>query len=143
MKTILLFIGLSWVGWEAWLPSAHPTRLPAFKSESVADSGKVIYDTYCLSCHQANGAGVPRLNPPLAKTDWVLGDKTRLIGVLLNGLDEEVEINGETYANAMPAHNFLTDKQIADVLTFVRTNFGNQASAVMPEEVKEVRSKKK
>ena len=140
---MLLVVGISWLGWEAFVPSVRPVQTRAARLEIAADSGKAIYDTYCLACHQANGAGVPRLNPPLAKTDWVLGDKTRLIGVLLNGLDEEVEINGETYANAMPAHNFLTDKQIAEVLTFVRTNFGNQASAITPPEVAAERAKKK
>jgi mono/diheme cytochrome c family protein len=108
----------------------------------VADSGKVVYDTYCLACHQADGRGVPGQNPPLAKTDWVLGDKTRLIGVLLNGLNDPVEIGGETYDNPMPAHDFLTDRQIADVLTYVRSHFGNQAPAIKPEEVAAVRAKK-
>lgn len=106
------------------------------------DSGKVIYTTYCLPCHQADGRGVSKQNPPLVNTDWVLGDKTRLIKVILNGLNEPVEINEEEYDNPMPPHNFLTDKQVADVLTFVRNSFGNKADAVLPDEVKQVREKK-
>ena len=101
--------------------------------------GKSIYTQYCLTCHQADGGGVDGLNPPLTKTDYVLGDKTRLVGVLLNGL-QGVDINGEPYNNVMPSQDFLTDQQIADVLSFVRNSFGNKASAVKAAEVKAVRA---
>jgi cbb3-type cytochrome c oxidase subunit III len=110
-------------------------------NQSLADSGKIIYETYCLACHQEDGNGVPGMNPPLSKTDWVLGDSTRLINVILKGL-KDAEINGETYSNEMPSHDFLTDKQISEVLTFVRKSFGNNAGAISVEEVKKQRSKK-
>lgn len=110
--------------------------------QRLAD-GKKVYDTYCLACHQADGGGVPRLNPPLQKTEYVLGDKTRLITIVLKGMSEEVEIDGEVYDNNMSAHNFLTDQQVADVLTYVRNSFTNKASAVTSAEVKTVRSKLK
>ena len=102
--------------------------------------GQAIYEQYCLACHQANGSGVPNLNPPLRGTDWVLGDKTRLINVLLKGLQGQ-EIEGEVYDNAMPAHDFLDDTQIASVLTYIRSNFGNKADAIKADEVKAVRGK--
>ncbi len=105
---------------------------------SVA-KGKVVYTTYCLACHQADGTGVPNMNPPLVKTSWVLGEKTKLIKVLLNGLNEETEINGNTYSNPMPPHNFLSDEDIANVLSFVRTSFTNKTSLVTTAEVKKVR----
>ena len=101
--------------------------------------GKVVYSNSCLPCHQADGGGVSNLNPPLIKTTYVLGDKTRLITILLKGLNQEIEIDGEIYSNPMPAHNFLTDLQIADVLTYVRNNFGNKASAIAPAQVKVLR----
>lgn len=103
--------------------------------------GQVIYEQNCLTCHQSNGSGVPNLNPPLRQTDWVTGDKTRLINVLLKGLQGQ-EVEGEMYDNVMPAHDFLDDKQIADVLTYVRSNFGNKASAITADEVKKVRATK-
>jgi mono/diheme cytochrome c family protein len=106
-----------------------------------ADSGKIIYETHCLACHQEDGSGVPNMNPPLIKTDWVLGDSTRLINVILKGL-KDTEIDGESYSNEMPAHDFLTDNQIAEVLTYVRKSFGNQASAINSEDVKKQRTKK-
>jgi mono/diheme cytochrome c family protein len=110
--------------------------------KSMVD-GKKVYDTYCLACHQADGGGVPRLNPPLQRTSFVLGDKKRLIEIVLKGMNEEIEIDGEVYDNNMSAHNFLSDQQVADVLTYVRNSFTNKASAVTPAEVKVVRSKLK
>ncbi|MFC5409446.1 c-type cytochrome [Larkinella bovis] len=104
--------------------------------------GQQIYEQYCLTCHQADGSGVPNLNPPLKQSEWVSGDKTRLINVILKGLQEPIEINGETFDNVMPAHDFLSDKEISDVLTFIRSSFGNKADAISAEEVKKVRSAK-
>ena len=105
------------------------------------DSGKIIYETYCLACHQEDGSGVPNMNPPLIKTDWVLGDSARLINVILKGL-KNTEINGDSYSNEMPSHDFLTDYQIAEVLTYVRKSFGNQAGPISSEDVKKQRAKK-
>ena len=104
------------------------------------DSGKIIYETYCLACHQEDGSGVPNMNPPLIKTDWVLGDSARLIKVILKGL-KNTEINGDSYSNEMPSHDFLTDYQIAEVLTYVRKSFGNKAGPISSENVKKQRTK--
>ena len=98
--------------------------------------GKIVFTTYCMPCHQADGNGVPNLNPPLVKTSYVLGDKTKLIGIVLNGLNQEIEINGETYNGVMASHDYLTNQEIADVLTYVRNSFGNKASAITPQDVK-------
>lgn len=105
--------------------------------------GKLVYDRYCLTCHQADGGGVPRMNPPITNTEYVLGNKQRLIGIVLNGLNVPLEINGEEYENPMASHAFLKDQQIADVLTYIRNSFGNKASAVMVAEVKSARAKNK
>ena len=103
--------------------------------------GQQVFSTTCIVCHQKNGGGVPRLNPPLIKTKYVLGDKSQLIQIVLKGLNQPIEINGEQYTNAMPSFAQLTDQQIADVLTYVRNSFGNKASAVSPVLVKEERAK--
>ena len=101
--------------------------------------GQTVYNQYCLACHQANGQGVPGAFPTLVQTEWVLGDNTRLITVVINGLQGEITVNGETYNSMMPQHGFLTDEQIAGVLTYVRNSFGNDASPISAEEVAEVR----
>ena len=105
------------------------------------EGGKLIYEQNCLACHQADGSGVPQLAPPLIKTSFVLGDKTRLINIILHGL-KDVEVEGESYANPMPSFDFLSDTQIADLLTYVRNNFTNEASPVSPVEVTKVRKSK-
>ena len=105
------------------------------------ERGKKVYDLTCLACHQANGSGVPNLNPPLKQTKWVLGDKDTLITILLNGMNEEIEIDGEYFSNTMPSQAALKDEQIADVLTYIRNSFGNKADAVTVEEVKKLRPK--
>jgi len=108
--------------------------------ESI-ERGKKVYETTCLPCHQSNGSGVPGMNPPLKQTKWVLGGKDTLINVILNGMDEEIEVDGDVYSNVMPPLASLTDQQIADVLTYVRNSFGNKASAVTVAEVKKQRDK--
>jgi len=106
------------------------------------DSGKVVYAKQCLACHQADGLGVPNMNPPLNGKD-VLGDKSKLIEIVIKGLIAHQEIDGQAYQNVMPAHPEMKDSQIADVLTYIRNSFGNKASSVKLSEVKSTRSKLK
>jgi mono/diheme cytochrome c family protein len=114
--------------------------LLSFSAVSYSQNGKKVYETTCLPCHQADGSGVPGLNPPLKKTKWVLGDKKDLINIVLKGMDTEIEIDGEYFDNPMPSQAHLSDQEIADVLTFIRSNFDNKASAVTPAEVKKQRA---
>ncbi|MFT3843864.1 MAG: cytochrome c [Lacibacter sp.] len=103
--------------------------------------GKKVYNKTCVACHQPDGSGVPRMNPPLIKTKITLGSKEKLVHILVKGFNEEVEINGQYYSNPMPAQPQLTNQEIADVLTFVRKSFGNKASHVTLAEVKAIRAK--
>ncbi|WP_375434041.1 c-type cytochrome [uncultured Hymenobacter sp.] len=111
-------------------------------SAATLTAGKTIYTQNCLTCHQADGGGVDGMNPPLTKTDYVLGDKTRLVKVILNGLQGE-DIEGEPYHGVMPSFDVLSDQQIADVLTYVRNSFGNKASGLKAPEVKAIRAANK
>jgi mono/diheme cytochrome c family protein len=104
--------------------------------------GKQVYLEQCLACHQADAGGVPGMNPPLIKTKQILGEKTALIKIVLNGM-QGVQIDGEDYHGVMAPHPDLTDQQIADVLTYVRNSFGNKASAVTAAQVKNVRATNK
>ena len=112
-------------------------------SQPSAKRGKQVFETTCITCHQKDGGGVPHLNPPLIKTQYVLGDKARLIQIVLKGLNQPIEIEDDTYSNPMPAQSQLSDQQIADVLTYVRNSFGNKASAVTVAQVKAERAKTK
>jgi mono/diheme cytochrome c family protein len=105
--------------------------------------GKQVYSQVCLPCHQADAGGVIGMNPPLIKTTYVLGPKTPLIKIILNGMTGTVTINGDDYHNVMAPHSDLSDQQIADVLTYVRNSYGNKASAVTVAQVNAVRAANK
>jgi mono/diheme cytochrome c family protein len=125
---------------QAKKPSA-PSSKASGGMQAAITRGKTVYASFCLACHQADGSGVPNLNPPLIQTEWVTGSKTTLIDMVLKGSRGQVEIDGETFHNTMPAQAHLTDLQIADVLTYIRNNFGNKASDVSATEVKTARAK--
>ncbi len=103
------------------------------------EAGKTVYNSYCIACHQRDGSGVPGAFPPLKETEWVNGEKETLISVVLNGLQGPIEVNGEQYNNIMTPHDFLSDDEVAAVLTYVRNSFGNSASEVTAEEVADLR----
>ena len=111
--------------------------------------GLEIYerDGYCATCHQLHGQGLPAVGyPPIVGTDWALGDKERLIKLVLKGMHGPMEVAGKNYpgATAMtPYEGLLDDEGIAAVLTFVRNTFGNEASVISPEKVRQVREKVK
>lgn len=107
-----------------------------------SDEGKKIYLTYCLSCHQKDGSGVPGMYPPLQKSDWVNGDKKRLINILINGLEGDIKVNGEMYSSSMPKQEYLRNKQISQVLSYLRQNFGNKSDSVRLKDVMLVRKEK-
>lgn len=102
--------------------------------------GEEIYQTRCMSCHQINGQGVRGTFPPLRDTEWVNGDKGRLIRIILGGLTGPIKVKSSTYRGVMPPWgSALSDKQVAALASYVRSNFGNDASPVTAEEVAKVR----
>jgi cytochrome c oxidase cbb3-type subunit 2 len=125
------------------------TSFPTWLTAQM-ESGKEIYmkaapgGGLCYTCHQPNGKGITGQFPPLAGSDWVLGDKERLIKISIHGLMGEIVVNGVKYNNVMAPPGIppgsLTDEQISDVLTYIRNEWGNSASAVSPSEVASVRS---
>ncbi len=119
----------------------QPESEPETSTEAVAvnEAGKKVYDQYCLVCHQADGQGVPNAFPPLGETEYVNGDTDRLIGIVLNGLNGEIEVKGQIYNGVMVPHNFLSDQEVADVITYVRSSFGNNSPAVTADQVAKVR----
>ena len=104
-------------------------------------SGSKIYFSYCSSCHQMNGEGDGNRFPPLVQSDWVNGDRTRLIEVILKGLEGPITIRGKAYNNSMPSHKFLSDNEIAQVLNYVRKTFNNNNDSITAAQVMEVRNK--
>jgi mono/diheme cytochrome c family protein len=144
-KNSLIFVlaGILFVLAMALMSQTKKPAAPAGTGglQASMDRGKEVYLKQCLACHQADAGGVPNMNPPLIGTKQVLGDKTALVLIVLNGLKGNIEVEGDTYHNVMAPHSELTDLQIADVLTYVRNSFGNKAKAVTPAEVKAIRAK--
>ncbi|MCB1205589.1 MAG: cytochrome c [Verrucomicrobiae bacterium] len=86
--------------------------------------GKKVYNN-CIACHQASGLGIPGQFPPLVGSEWVDGGTKRLGAILLHGINGPFKVGGQTYNQLMPAWNNLNDEKIAQVLTYVRRNFGS------------------
>ncbi len=112
--------------------------------KGMAVGGAKVYATYCMSCHQADGKGDGNRFPPLAGSEWVVTgrnprDKEKLITTVLKGLEGPIEVAGKPYNNTMPSNSFLSDDDVAKVLTYIRNNFGNKATAVSPVDVGNVR----
>lgn len=115
--------------------------LPAQTEEKV-HPGKAVYDKYCLACHQSDGSGVPNMHPPLTPGSWVEKEPAELIAILMKGLSGKIEVNGEEYKNFMPSQAQLSDEEIASVLSYVRSSFGNNLAPVTVEMVKKAKSVK-
>jgi mono/diheme cytochrome c family protein len=98
-------------------------------------TGKEVYALHCQSCHMEKGEGMEGVYPPLAKTSY-LKDTKKNIKIILEGQSGEITVNGKKYNSNMPAQPYLTDKEIADVLTYVRSSWGNKYPAVKPAQVK-------
>jgi mono/diheme cytochrome c family protein len=102
--------------------------------------GKADYNKYCLTCHQSDGSGVPNMYPPLTPGSWVGNDSDELIAIMMKGLSGKIEVNGEVYKNFMPSQAQLTNEEIADVLSYIRSSFGNNFEPVTADMVKKTRS---
>jgi len=117
--------------------SAKPAPVASTLAERM-EAGKAVYAQNCAACHQPGGEGLKGAFPPLAKSDYLMKDKKRAIGVVLKGLHGEITVNGETYNSVMPALG-LSDEDAANVLTYIRNSWGNKGDVVTPEEVKKER----
>jgi mono/diheme cytochrome c family protein len=109
-------------------------------------NGKEIYEKegYCATCHQEDGNGLSASGfPPISRTKWATENEDRLIKLTLQGLLGPIEVRGKKYDGQVPMTQFgglLNDQEMADVLTYVRNAFGNKASVISAEKVKEVRA---
>lgn len=110
-----------------------------------AAKGKKIFESYCKTCHQVNGQGMPKIYPPVAKSDYIKKTPTEtLIREVVFGLSGKVTVNGKEYNGVMtPLPSKYKDQDVADVLTYVFTNFGNSKGKVTVKEVAAAKKKGK
>ena len=116
--------------------AAESAAAGTLSAEQQVDAGKSLYAGTCSVCHQDNGAGLPGVFPPLAKSDYVASHtKEELIRIVLNGLTGPVKVNGQDYNSVMPPMSQLTDDEVANILTFVRREWNDQGDVVTKAEV--------
>jgi mono/diheme cytochrome c family protein len=108
---------------------------------SPHDRGKKVFSANCQTCHQANGQGVPGQYPPLAGSEFTTGGSRRMAMIVLKGLQGPVKVKGQQFGTAVmqPWDKTLTDKQLSDVITFERSEWGNTASPVTTEQIAALR----
>lgn len=127
---------------EAYNPKNAAPAKPV-QIDPVAQ-GKRLFNSICITCHQPTGEGIPGVYPPLAGSEWVLGNEERNVRILLHGLQGKLTVKGHDFNGVMPdfgpdGSNW-SDDQIAYVLTFVRQEWGNKAGAIKPEDVAKIRA---
>ena len=108
------------------------------KLEESKKRGEGIYMSYCITCHMDKGQGIQGAFPPLANSDYLMADKERAIRTILNGLTEEITVNGQVYFGEMTPQD-LNDREIADVLNFIMNSWGNNGEYVLESEVSKAR----
>lgn len=105
-----------------------------------AGNGAAVYSNNCSSCHQSAGTGTAGAFPPLVKNPVVLGNATQVIHIVKYGLQGAIKVNGQSYNGQMPKwQGTLSDAQIASVITYIRSSWGNHASGVTQAQVSAVK----
>ncbi|MCL3779129.1 cytochrome c [Prolixibacteraceae bacterium JC049] len=110
-------------------------------SKEIMAAGQKHYTAHCKVCHQANGEGTSMMNPPLANNKTVTGSPEKLTKIVLFGQSGPIKVNGKKFNGVMAPHSHLSDKQLSEILTYIRNSWGNEASAITTEQVRKVRFK--
>jgi mono/diheme cytochrome c family protein/glucose/arabinose dehydrogenase len=147
-KDAAMIKALAWFKSTVVWPGKPGVVVPATKAltneeQMLFDNGRQTYAGLCAACHQPTGKGLEGLAPPLAESEWVLGEPERIVKVVMHGLRGPIKVKGMTYSYDMPAAGFLTDEQIAGVLTYVRREWDHEASPVSVDLVKKIRAENK
>jgi len=97
------------------------------------ERGSEIYTDFCISCHLPNGAGIEKIYPPLAKSDYLIINKEASIRAIKYGLNGEIIVNDEKYNNTMTSLG-LSDDEVADVMNYISNSWGNKNDKLVTEE---------
>jgi nitrite reductase (NO-forming) len=115
-------------------------KIAGLTKEIQVEKGKAVYMQTCFVCHQPGGLGVPGQIPPLAESDFLMKSKDDAIRAVVIGRTGETVVNGKVYKGTMIPLAYLTDEQIANVLTYTRNSWGNKGDAVSASEVAKIRA---
>lgn len=126
---------------EAQMKAAikNDPKIAGLSKDILMEKGKRVYSQTCFACHQPTGLGLPGVFPPLAKSDFLMADKDRSIRAVTKGLSGPVTVNNVAYNGVMPPV-LINDEQIAQVLTYVRNEWGNSGEIVTVDDVRRVRA---
>jgi nitrite reductase (NO-forming)/hydroxylamine reductase len=120
--------------------AVHDAEVASGAIGDVMARGEAVYLANCAACHQPTGQGLVGAFPPLADSDYLLGDRRQVMQAALFGLSGPITVNGVDYNGVMPSMGFLPDQDLADALTYVLGSWGNSGSAVSVEEVAALRA---
>ena len=112
---------------------------PAAPGADARPAGQQLYGRHCLSCHQADGYGVPNMQPAIAGGTWVKGEARALALFVMSGGFNSAERKDSDNANVMPAFARLPDTELAAILSYIREKFGDGAAPVSPAVVADAR----
>ena len=115
----------------------------SLRLERKYDSGKKIFSLRCASCHQSNGLGIATQYPPLAGSEWVSANPALITKIILKGLKGEITVKGEKYGTSAAVNMAavpIDDREIANVVTYVRQAWGNDFGEMTTDEVAAIRS---
>ena len=147
MPVAALLVAAAMVIWAVvYILSTEPLTLSQFGDQRTraelsgpvaaaggAVDGKALYAAQCAACHQASGAGLPGVFPPLDGSEWVQGEPRVLANILLHGITGEITVKGNKYQGAMPAFPQLSDAELAGIASFIRGNWSNKAEPLQAE----------
>ncbi len=147
MPLVALLVAAGMVVWAViYILNTEPLNLSQFGDQRTraelsgpvaaaggAVDGKALYAAQCAACHQATGAGLPGVFPPLDGAEWVQGEPRVLANILLHGITGEITVKGNKYQGAMPAFAQLSDAELAGIASFIRGNWSNKADALQAE----------
>ncbi len=105
----------------------------------IADIGKHLYDIHCAACHKPDGLGLAEVFPPLAGSEWIKNDSV-MVRLLVKGMSDSITVKGLRYKGEMPAFDFLTNQQMADIITYVRQSFTNKEISIYFKQVEKIRT---
>jgi hypothetical protein len=100
--------------------------------------GKRLYDIYCANCHQKEGTGLARLYPPLRNSDYLIPNKNKVICGIRYGQKGEITVNGIVFNQPMPANLNITDLEIAEIATYLYTEFADSVQIITINEVRKI-----
>lgn len=138
--SLLLAVWAAAHGEEKAVPPTVPGPAVVAAPADTRPPGQRLYGRHCLSCHQADGRGVPNMQPAIAGGTWVTGDARALALFVMTGGFDSAARKESAHGNVMPAFGHLPDDELAEILSYIRQKFGNDASPVSAADVAEART---